>query len=120
MSIIKNFPTGLIVTDESISIQIIPKDRKKYYKNIISYLDEHLYFLFLKATNPDFGINFNFQITQYLRVDVGISIPIILYQRAFPDDELINPIILDLIKLNVEEGIYSVTQNIRDIKEGLS
>ena len=121
MSIISNFPKGRsLISEETISIAVTSKDRKLYYKNIIQYLDEHLYFLYLKSSDPLYGMNFNTQLPYFLRVNIGISVPIIIYERAFPDDEDINPIILQMITDNVEIGILQVTQNIRDVKEQLS
>ena len=121
MSIVSNFPKGRsLISEETISIAVTTKDRKIYYKNIIKYLDEHLYFLYLKSSDPLYGMNFNRQLPYYLRVNVGISIPIIIYERAFPDDKDINPIILQMITDNVNLGILQVTQNIRDVKEQLS
>ena len=120
MSIIKNFPGASLVSEESISINTIPKDKKEYYKNLIRYLDEYTYFQFLKTIDPNYGFNFTSQLNYYLREDFSINIYIILYQRAFPEDEEINTIILDLIKVNVDNGILAVTQNILDIKEELS
>lgn len=118
--IVNNFPAKPILTDESVSISVIPKERKIYYKNIVKYLDEHLYFIYLKASDPLYGMNFNTQLPYYLRVNVGISIAIVLYQRAFPDDEEIHPIILNMIQTNINNDILKVTPNILSVKEQLS
>ena len=122
MSIVSNFPKGRsLISEETLSIAVIGKDRKLYYKNIIRYLDEHLYFNYLKLNDAEYGLNFNTQLPTYIPVSVGVSTSIILYQRAFPEDgDDINVIVLNLIKENIQNGILSVTQNIRDVKEQLS
>ena len=116
--VIRGHEDNGVVTQESILDKTeITEKKRKFYKNIIKYLDEHLYFLFLKNTDPLYGLNFETQLPYYIRVDVGISLPIIIYQKAFPEDEdNINNFILDLIKENIQQGIFTVSQNIIDLK----
>ena len=117
---IDNFPDSRkVYSEETKKIKMISQTQKDYYKNIIIYLDEHIYFNYLKATNPDFGLSFNTEIIHYLKLDVGVSIPIILYQRAFPEDEEIIDFILEIIKTYIENKIYLSLEEIREIKNNL-
>ena len=121
MPLISNFPEqNKLIAQPTIDIKSLPVRIRNYYKNVIKYLDEHLYFIYLKSSDPLYGLNFNTQLPYYIRVNVTVSIPVIIYQRAFPDDEDINPIVLQMITDNVEIGILQVTQNIRDVKAQLS
>ena len=110
-----------IISKDSKELNSIPIYTKNYYKTIIKYLDEHLYYNYLKLTDPLYGLTFESQTIYYLKADVGVSIPHILYIRFFPDDdEKPHPFIIDAIKLNIENNIYTLTQNLIDLKTSLN
>lgn len=96
------FPKNQIVTSESIEIRIITTERKEFYKNIIKYLDEHIYFNFLKATDANYGMNFQTQLKQYIRQDVGLNFAVVIYQRRYPDHEEIDAFLLSIIQMELE------------------
>ena len=96
------FPKNQIVTDESIEIRIITSERKEFYKNIIKYLDEHIYFNYLKATDPNFGMNFQTQLPYYLRQDVGVNSALVIYYRRYPDHEDVDPLLLSIIQMELD------------------
>ena len=81
MTLIKNFPGASLVSEESVSINVIPKHRKEYYINVIRYLDQYVYFQFLKTIDPNYGFNFTSQLNYYVREDFSIDINVILYQE---------------------------------------
>jgi hypothetical protein len=87
-----------LISKETESIKTIPKYKKKYYQNIITYLDEYIYFNYLKLTNPDFGFIFSSMLDHYIKADVTVSFPLIVYQRRYPDDETIDPYKLTIIE----------------------
>ena len=113
------FPSAKIITDESVETKTIGRHKKQYYINIIKYLDEHIYFNYLKQSDTLFGFNFETQLPFYLRADVTLSIPIVIYQRNFPDDIDINPILLNMISDNYDNQIYTITPDILEVREQL-
>tara|TARA_B100000768_G_scaffold172352_1_gene180511 strand:- start:388 stop:756 length:369 start_codon:yes stop_codon:yes gene_type:complete len=117
MPIISNFPKNQIVTNESIDIKSIPKKTKLYYKNLIKYLDEYIYFIYLKFTDNKYGLTLGTQLPYYLRVDVSVSLEKAFYQRHFPDDEEIQPLILSIIEENFKNDIYEVTPEIIEFRK---
>ena len=117
MPIISNFPKNQIVTDESIDIKSIPKKTKIYYKNLIKYLDEQIYFTYLKFTDNKYGLNLISQLPHYLKADVTVSFEKIFYQRHFPDDEEIHPLILSIIEENFKNEIYEITAEITEFRK---
>ena len=120
MKIVNNFPSSKKIFSEiTVEIKNITPIKIEYYKNVIAYLDDHLYFNYLKATNPDFGLSFNSQAIHYVNVDVGVSLPLILYTRAFPDDEEVIDFILQIIRVNLENQIFLTLEQIRDLKENM-
>ncbi len=107
MGIIKNYPKQKIISDESLAIGSIKKAKQDYYKNIIRYLDENLYFNYLKSFDPFYGLNFSIQLPYYIKMDVGVSIAIIIYQKKYPEDgDLIDPLKLLIVEENIKHGIY--------------
>lgn len=119
MTFITGHPTHRIITDESRQIKTIPQYKKNYYMNIIKYMDEHIYFNYLKQTDPLFGFSFETQLPFYIRADVTLSIPIVIYQKNFPDDIDINPILLNMITENFDNGIFTITPDILEVREEL-
>lgn len=119
MTFITGHPTHRIITDESRQIKTIPQYKKDYYMNIIKYMDEHIYFNYLKQTDPLFGFSFETQLPFYIRADVTLSIPIVIYQKNFPDDIDINPILLNMITENYDNGIFTITPDILEVREEL-
>ena len=119
MTFITGHPTHRIITDESKQIKTIPQFKKDYYMNIIKYMDEHIYFNYLKQTDPLFGFSFETQLPFYIRADVTLSIPIVIYQRNFPDDIDINPILINMISDNCDNGIFTITHDILEVREQL-
>lgn len=119
MTFISGHPKHRIITEESVETKTIGRHKKQYYINIIKYLDEHIYFNYLKQTDPLFGFNFETQLPFYLRADVTLSIPIVIYQRNFPDDIDINPILLNMISNNYDNQIYTITPDILEVREQL-
>jgi hypothetical protein len=108
MPIIDNFKKDRkIIDDDTLDLKTITKIKKDYYKNIIKYIDEYTYFNFLKLSDPLYGFNFNTMLPYYIKVNVGISIATIIYQRKYPDDEEIDPLKLQIIKQNIENGILN-------------
>ena len=108
MSIIDNFrPQRRVLDSFTIDLNTTPKSKKDYYKNIIKYIDEYTYFNFLKLSDPLYGFNFNTMLPYYIKVNVGISVATIIYQRKYPDDEEIDPLKLQIIKQNIENGILN-------------
>ena len=108
MSIIDNFPKEKkIMSDDTIRIHTMTVEKKQYYKNIIKYIDEYTYFNFLKLTDSNYGFNFNTMLPYYIKVNVGVSVATIIYQRKYPDDEEIDPLKLQIIKQNIENGILN-------------
>ena len=90
-SILKVFSEKNVLDQETIGIKTMSKVKKDYYQNILTYLDEYIYFNYLKLTNPDFGFVISSMNTYYLKVDVSVSLPLILYYKRYPDDDEIDP-----------------------------
>ena len=108
MSLISSFPVSRkLITDETVKLKTIPSFKKNYFRNIIKYIDEYTYFNFLKLSDSNYGFNFSTMLPYYLRVNVGVSVALIIYQRKYPDDEEIEPLKLEIIKANIENGIYN-------------
>jgi len=99
------FPKNKIVTDESIEIQTLTPDTINYYKNIIQYLDEQIYFTYLKASDALYGMNFNSQLPYYFRQDVGVNVALVVYFRRYPDHEEdeVDPLLLSMIQMELED-----------------
>ena len=110
---------GLISRD-SKELNSIPTYTKNYYKTLLKYLDEHLYFNYLKLTDPRYNVHFLTQQSYSMRANVGISIPKVLYMRFFPDDVEQHPFILDAIQLNIDNNNYTLTQNLIDLRTSLN
>ena len=102
MGLIENFPSG-IVTNESIEITILPPQTKEFYRNVIKYLDEHIYFNYLKATDANYGMNFHTQLPYYLRQDVGVDFAKVIYDRRYPDHEEYDSLLLSMIRMELED-----------------
>tara|TARA_B100000963_G_C22572002_1_gene646568 strand:+ start:166 stop:492 length:327 start_codon:yes stop_codon:yes gene_type:complete len=96
-----------IISDSTSKSKTFSKDKKLYYRNVLKYLDEHLYFNYLKLSDPLYGLNFETQLPYYLQVNVGISVATIIYQRKYPDHEEISPVLLYEIKENLKKGIFT-------------
>lgn len=109
-----------IISKDSKELNSIPIYTQNYYKTLIKYLDEHLYFSYLKLTDPVYGIITDNLRKYYMTVDINISIPKILYMRFFPDDVEPHPFILDAIQLNIKNNIYTLTQNLIDLRTELN
>ena len=43
----------------------------------------------------------------YIQVNVGLSIPHVIYQRKYPDDEEIDPLKFSIVEENYRNGIYT-------------
>ena len=104
MGLIENFPSG-IVTNESIEITILPPQTKEFYRNVIKYLDEHIYFNYLKATDANYGMNFHTQLPYYLRQDVGVDFAKVIYFRRYPDhdEDEVDPLLLSMIQMELDD-----------------
>lgn len=108
MSLITRFQVSKrYISEQTIKLKTIPSYKKNYYRNIIKYIDEYTYFNFLKLSDSNYGFNFSTMLPYYLRVNVGVSIALIIYQKKYPDDEEIDPLKLEIIKQNIENGIYN-------------
>ena len=59
-----------------------------------------------KALLSELGFSFETQLPFYIRADVTLSIPIVIYQRNFPDDIDINPILINMISDNRMQEYY--------------
>ena len=94
-----------LVTNESIEMKILPIRTKNFYKNIIQYLDEHIYFTYLKSSDALYGMNFQTQLPYYLRQDVGVNTALIIYFRRYPDheDDEVDPLLLSMIQMELED-----------------
>lgn len=99
------FPKNQIVTDESVEIQTLPIHTRNFYKNIIEYLDEHIYFTYLKASDALYGMNFESQLPYYIRQDVGVNAALVVYFRRYPDHEEdeVDPLLLSMIQMELED-----------------
>ena len=51
--------------------------------------------------------NFNTMLPYYIKVNVGVSIATIIYERKYPDDDEIDPLKFEIIKQNIENGILN-------------
>ena len=109
-----------LISKDSKELNSIPIYTQNYYKTLIKYLDEHLYFSYLKLTDPRYNVNFSTQQSYSMRANVGISIPKVLYMRFFPDDVEPHTFILDAIQLNIKNNIYTLTQNLIDLRTELN
>lgn len=80
-----------------------------------------MYFKFLKNTDPLYGLNFETQLPYYIKVNVGISIAIILYQRAYPEeaDNEIYPIVLQYIQENLNNCIIPTINQIKELRNNI-
>ena len=96
-----------ILSDSTIKAKSMPPHKKLYYRNVLKYLDEHLYFNYLKLSDPLYGLNFETQLPYYIQVNVGISVASIIYQRKYPDHKEISPVLLYEIKENLKKGIFT-------------
>lgn len=106
MSII-SFPNSKIVSDNTIEINLLGKNKKEYYKTIFKNLDDIVYFNFLKATDPKYGMNIETQLPYYMRINVGVSTAKIIYYKKYPDDEDIDMDKYLIIEQNVRNGILN-------------
>ena len=104
--LIEGFQTSKLISTTTLKLYL-NKPRIDYYKAIIKYMDEYIYYNFLRLTDPNYGLNFQEMLNYYLKINVGISIPIIIYERKYPDDTEIDFIKLEIIKQNMEDGIYT-------------
>ena len=96
------FPKNQIVSDNSVEIRIIPKEKKLFYKNVIKYLDEYIYFNYLKATDANYGMVFQSQLPYYMNVDIDVSFAKVIYLRRYPDHEDFDIILLTGIQMELE------------------
>ena len=121
MDILSGLSDSGIVTSKYIMIKILNKEKKNYYFNVIKYLDEHLYFNYLKNSDPLYGLNFETQLPYYLKVDAGVSVAIILYQRAYPeeDDEDIYLPLVQLIQNELDDGNILTTEEIKNLRDNM-
>jgi len=103
--IISGFETSNLISSTTTKLSL-NNEHADYYKSLIKYMDEYTYFNFLRLTDPNYGLNFKEMLNYYLRINVGISIPIIIYERKYPDDTEIDFLKLEIIKQNIEDGIY--------------
>jgi hypothetical protein len=101
----KNNPSFLDAS--SVDTYILARKRKEYYQNILTYLDEYIYFNYCKLTDPIYGLNFQIMLPYYIQVNVGVSIPHIIYQRKYPDDKEIDPLKFSIVEENYRNGIYT-------------
>lgn len=121
MKIVASFPSSRkSFSDETVTVKLIRPAKIEYYKNVIAYLDEHIYFNYLRATNPDFGLSFSTDATYYVRVDLDLSLAKVLYTRAFPFDEEVINIILQIIQVNLDNNIFLTIPQIRELKENIN
>jgi hypothetical protein len=104
--LIEGFQSSKLISTTTLKLSF-NKKTTDYYKSVIKYMDEYIYYNFLRLTDPNYGLNFQEMLSYYLRINVGISIPIIIYERKYPDDTEIDFIKLEIIKQNMEEGIYT-------------
>ena len=108
MSLFNSFRNiNSIISDSTSKSKTLSKDKKLYYRNVLKYLDEHLYFNYLKLSDPLYGLNFETQLPYYIQVNVGISVATIIYQRKYPDHKDISPVLLYEIKENLKKGIFT-------------
>ena len=96
-----------IISDTTQSVASMSKQKKLYYKNVLKYLDEHLYFNYLKLSDPLYGLNFETQLPYYIQVNVSISVETIIYNRLYPDHKEINSELLDQVRENLKNGIFN-------------
>lgn len=87
-----------IFSKETRVIKNMSKTKKDYYKNILLYIDEYTYFNFLKLTDSNYGFNIRTMLPYYLSINVNLNMPLILYNKRYPDDEEIDPYKLILIE----------------------
>ena len=99
------FPKNKIVSDESVETLTLPNHTKNFYKNIIQYLDEHIYFTYLKASDALYGMNFESQLPYYLRQDVSVNTALIVYFRRYPDhdEDEVDPLLLSMIEMELND-----------------
>lgn len=117
-SLLDNFPSGEIVSENSIAIGSISQDLKDYYINVIKFLDQQLYFNYLQNTDPLYGLNYFHDSATQMNVDLNLSIPKILYSRAFPDEAAseFDENILIYIANKLSDGIILSLDEIRLLK----
>ena len=109
MPLISNFPEqNRLIAQPTIDIKSLPQRIRNYYKNIIQFIDECIYFSYLKNTDPLYGLNFRTQLPHYIRVNLGLSIPLVIYSRKYPDDEEVDPFKFSIIEEQVALGNYSI------------
>ena len=87
-----------LFSKETRVIKNMSKIKKQYYKNLLLYIDEYTYFNFLKLTDSNYGFNLSTMLPYYLNINVKVSMPLILYNKRYPDDEEIDPYKLILIE----------------------
>tara|TARA_Y200000002_G_C22433273_1_gene558963 strand:- start:222 stop:608 length:387 start_codon:yes stop_codon:yes gene_type:complete len=118
--IVDNFPNSrAVISVTTFENKTVLPDTIQYFKNILIYLDEHIYFNYLKATNPDFGLSYSSNVHHYIRFNVEVSAANILYYRAFPEDREINNFILEIIRIMLQDGSNISLEQIREIKNNL-
>ena len=102
-AILKIFSEKNVLDAETIGVKTMSEAKKKYYQNILTYLDEYIYFNYLKLTNPDFGFAIATMNTYYLKADVSVSLATILYFKTYPDDDEIDPYKFIIIEEELKE-----------------
>lgn len=96
-----------LISGQTIRKKKIDNKMKEYYKCIVKYLDEHLYFLWLRGSDPFYGLDFTMDLPFYVYQDISLPFARILYFKRFPDHTTIeDPVAYLIAQEDIKNNIF--------------
>ena len=55
-----------LLSSSTLNSKTFSPQKKEYFRNVLKYLDEHIYFNYLKLTDPTYGLDFESQLFAHI------------------------------------------------------
>lgn len=97
-----------LISGQTIRKKKIDPKLKKFYICVIKYLDEHLFFLWLRGTDPHYGLDFTMDLPFYVYQEVSLPMARVLYFKRYPHHKDIeDPLAYLIAQEDVKNNIFT-------------
>jgi len=106
MSLIGRSKNGGSLISDATFKNDLPKYKKDFYKNMLTYMDQYSIYNYLKVTNPHYGFNFVNNQMHFINASIGTTLELLLYFSRHKKDTDVDPEKLKQIIKDLNDNKY--------------